>query len=99
MVANLLREFAIEVHEGVGQTGVVGVLTRGSSGKAIGLRADMDALHVQEKNTFDYRSQHDGKMHACGHDGHTAMLLGAAKHLASGAVVAGAVPIHGSVDL
>jgi len=81
-VASLLREFGLEVHQAVGRTGVVGVLRRGASPRAIGLRADMDALLIQEQNEFEYRSQHDGRMHACGHDGHTAMLLGAARYLA-----------------
>jgi amidohydrolase len=80
-VSNLLESFGLEVHTGIGQTGVVAVLRNGTSDLAIGLRADMDALQIQEMNTFDYRSQHDGKMHACGHDGHSTMLLGAAKHL------------------
>lgn len=83
MVADLLRSFGLEVHTGIGTTGVVGVLRRGSSNRMIGLRADMDALAINEQNTFDHRSQVEGKMHACGHDGHTAMLLGAARHLAS----------------
>ncbi len=81
-VAELLRSFGVDVHEGVGKTGVVGILKRGSGNKKIGLRADMDALAIHEQNTFSHRSQHDGKMHACGHDGHTTMLLGAAKRLA-----------------
>jgi amidohydrolase len=81
-VATLLDEFGLEVHRGVGGTGVVGVLRRGAGAASIGLRADMDALAITEKNSFAHRSRHDGKMHACGHDGHTAMLLGAAKHLA-----------------
>ena len=83
-VAEKLAEFGIEVHRGLATTGVVGVLDgqRNASGRAIGLRADMDALHIQELNGFDHRSRHDGRMHACGHDGHTAMLLGAAKYLA-----------------
>jgi hippurate hydrolase len=81
-VAGLLEEFGIEVHRGVGKTGVVGVLQRGSSARALGLRADMDALLIHEQNEFEYRSVHDGRMHACGHDGHTAMLLGAARYLA-----------------
>ena len=82
-VAGKLAEFGIEVHRGLATTGVVGLLDGRSnaSGRAIGLRADMDALHIQELNDFDHRSRHDGKMHACGHDGHTAMLLGAAKYL------------------
>src|SRR3546814_4727531 len=83
-VAAKLAEFGIAVHRGLATTGVVGVLDGHSkaSGRAIGLRADMDALHIQELNDFDHRSRHDGRMHACGHDGHTAMLLGAAKYLA-----------------
>ena len=81
-VATLLREWGLEVHTAVGRTGVVGVLRRGSGNRAIGLRADMDALRIQEQNTFAHRSQHDHVMHACGHDGHTTMLLGAAKYLA-----------------
>jgi hippurate hydrolase len=83
-VAGKLAEFGIAVHRGLATTGVVGVLDGQSnrSGRAIGLRADMDALHIQELNGFDHRSRHDGRMHACGHDGHTAMLLGAAKYLA-----------------
>lgn len=81
-VAAKLKEFGIEVHRGLGETGVVGTLKRGTSPVAIGLRADMDALFIHEENTFDYCSTVDGKMHACGHDGHTAMLLGAASHLA-----------------
>lgn len=78
VVAEFLRELGLEVHEGIGQTGVVGVLRKGSSGKSIGLRADMDALPIIEQGTPDYISQNAGVMHACGHDGHTTMLLGAA---------------------
>jgi amidohydrolase len=70
------------VHRGIGKTGVVGVLKRGSGTRSVGLRADMDALPIQEVNTFEHRSRNQGKMHACGHDGHTAMLLGAARYLA-----------------
>lgn len=81
-VAAKLREFGLEVAEGVGGTGVVGTLTRGSSNRAIALRADMDALRIAEHGELPYRSQNPGVMHACGHDGHTAMLLGAAKLLA-----------------
>ncbi|HLU79467.1 MAG TPA: M20 aminoacylase family protein [Burkholderiaceae bacterium] len=83
-VAALLREWGLEVHEGLAGTGVVGVL-RGALGEgpAIGLRADMDALHVTELNEVDHASTHVGRMHACGHDGHTTMLLGAARHLAA----------------
>jgi hippurate hydrolase len=82
-VAQLLEEFGLEVHTGIGNTGVVGVLKMGNSERMLGMRADMDALRIHEQNSFDHRSQHDGKMHACGHDGHTAMLLGAAQYLAS----------------
>ena len=80
-VAELLSEWGIETHEGIGGTGVVGVLRRGDSNRTIGLRADMDALLIAEQNTFEHCSKIPGKMHACGHDGHTAMLLGAANHL------------------
>ncbi|MBI3513493.1 MAG: amidohydrolase [Proteobacteria bacterium] len=82
MVAAKLGEFGIEVHRGIGQTGLVGVLRIGNSHRSIGLRADMDALPILEANRFDHRSRHDGRMHACGHDGHTTMLLGAARYLA-----------------
>ncbi len=81
-VASLLRDFGLEVHKGIAKTGVVGVLKKGSSNKSIGIRADMDALPIQETNTFNYKSKIENRMHACGHDGHTTMLLGAAKHLA-----------------
>ena len=81
-VEKLLNSFGYEVHSGIGKTGMVGILKNGSSKKSIGIRADMDALPVKEVNEFKYKSQHPGKMHACGHDGHTVMALGAAKHLA-----------------
>ncbi len=82
-VATKLREFGLdEVIEGVGGTGVVGTLRRGSGNRSIALRADMDALKITEQGDRTYRSQNSGVMHACGHDGHTAMLLGAAKTLA-----------------
>jgi amidohydrolase len=81
-VADLLESFGIEVHRGLATTGVVGSLQAGTSGKSIGLRADLDALPLLEKNNFDHCSVNDGKMHACGHDGHTVMLLGAARYLA-----------------
>jgi hippurate hydrolase len=81
-VAALLEEFGLEVHRGVGGTGVIGVLRRGQGNRAIGLRADMDALPIQEANDFPHRSVNDGVFHGCGHDGHTAMLLGSAKCLA-----------------
>ena len=82
VVAKLLESFGLEVHRGLAETGVVGVLKGTPGGGSIGLRADMDALPIQEQNGFDHCSRHDGVMHACGHDGHTAMLLGAAKYLA-----------------
>ena len=81
-VAAKLRAFGYIPHQGLGGTGVVASLTVGSRPKSIALRADMDALLIDEANTFTYRSQSPGKMHACGHDGHTTMLLGAAKYLA-----------------
>ena len=81
LVAKRLAEFGIEVHRGIGKTGVVGVLRSGSSKRSVGLRADMDCLPIQEANTFAHRSTSPGKMHACGHDGHTTMLLGAARYL------------------
>ena len=82
VVAQQLAAFGIAVHRGLGKTGVVGTLKVGTGKGAIGLRADMDALPVQEANTFAHCSTHAGRMHACGHDGHTAVLLGAAKYLA-----------------
>ena len=83
VVAGMLTAFGLEVHRGLAKTGVVGTLRAGSGKRAIGLRADLDALHIREQNTFAHRSNYDGKMHACGHDGHTTMLLGAAKYLAA----------------
>jgi len=91
LVAQRLQQWGIEVHRGVGKTGVVGVLRAGESARTVGLRADMDALPVQELNEFDHRSTHPGRMHACGHDGHTAMLLGAARHLAQSRAFDGTV--------
>src|SRR5438445_6313014 len=84
LVADKLASWGIEVHRGLAKTGVVGVVKgRGtSSGRAIGLRADMDCLPMHETGGVPYRSRHDGRMHACGHDGHTTMLLGAARYLA-----------------
>ncbi|MBW9334072.1 amidohydrolase [Herbaspirillum sp. RU 5E] len=82
VVAQKLTEWGIPVVRGLGVTGVVGIIKKGDSPRAIGLRADMDALPMSEINTFDHASRHPGKMHACGHDGHTAMLLGAARYLA-----------------
>ena len=75
IVADKLKQFGLEVHRGLAKTGVVGVLRSGTSRRAIGLRADMDALDVHETNSFDHKSTIPGKMHACGHDGHTVMLL------------------------
>jgi amidohydrolase len=82
VVAAKLAEWGIEVHRGVGGTGVVGVLRSGNGEQAIGLRAVMDALPIQEANDLGYSSRNAGRMHACGHDGHTTMLLGAARYLA-----------------
>ena len=82
IVAKKLEEWGIEVHRGVGITGVVGVLRNGNGQASVGLRADMDALPILEAAELSYASQNAGKMHACGHDGHTTMLLGAAKYLA-----------------
>src|ERR1041385_2601716 len=83
VVAEKLAEYGCEVHRGLATTGVVGTIRRGNSLRAIGLRADMDCLPMQELNEFPHRSTHDGQMHACGHDGHTTMMLGAARHLAA----------------
>ena len=83
IVAAKLAEWGIEVHRGLGQTGVVGIIQSGTSERAMGLRADMDALPMTEANTFAHASTYPGKMHACGHDGHTAMLLAAAQYLAT----------------
>ena len=83
LVAAKLTEWGIPIHRGLGTTGVVGIVKAGNSNRAIGLRADMDALPMQEFNTFDHASVLPGKMHACGHDGHTAMLLAAAQHFAT----------------
>ena len=92
IVADKLQSWGIEIHRGLAKTGVVGTLRGNRKGqKTIGLRADMDALHLQEKNGFDYASVIDNKMHACGHDGHTTMLLGAAQHLAAAPDFAGTV--------
>ena len=82
VIAKALTDWGIPIHRGLGKTGVVGIVKNGSSARAVGLRADIDALPMTEHNHFAHASQHPGKMHACGHDGHTAMLLGAAKHLA-----------------
>ena len=83
IVAQKLTDWGIPIHRGLGTTGVVGSVKAGTSSRAIGLRADMDALPMQERNTFAHASTVPGKMHACGHDGHTAMLLAAAQYLAT----------------
>jgi hippurate hydrolase len=92
LVAELLKSFGVSVDRGIAQTGVIGTL-KGSrpSDRAIALRADMDALHINEHNDFPHASVHPGRMHACGHDGHTAMLLGAARHLAETRNFAGTI--------
>jgi amidohydrolase len=91
-VAAKLESFGIKVQRGIGRTGLVGTLSKGKdTGRAIGLRADMDALDMQEETNVEYKSVFPGKMHACGHDGHTAMLLGAAKFLSSGETFSGTV--------
>jgi len=91
IVAAKLQEWGLEVTRGLGKTGLVGTLRKGNSVKAIGLRADMDCLPMDERNDFEHRSQNPGRMHACGHDGHTAMLLGAAKVLSETKNFEGAV--------
>jgi amidohydrolase len=92
LVASKLREWGIAVEEGIGKTGVVGTLKGKRPGqRAVGLRADMDALFIEEENTFAHASTVPGKMHACGHDGHTTMLLGAARYLAENPDFAGTV--------
>jgi len=85
IVAAYLKKLGIETHTGLAKTGVVGVIrgNKNLSGRAVGLRADMDCLPMHESNHFEYKSKHEGRMHACGHDGHTTMLLGAAQYLAS----------------
>jgi len=83
LVVEYLKKLGIEVHTGLAKTGVVGVIRgKKSGGRGIGLRADMDCLPLHESNSFDYKSRVQGRMHACGHDGHTTMLLGAARYLA-----------------
>ena len=81
IVAEKLESFGIEVETGIAGTGVVGTLKKGTGNRSIGLRADLDALLINEANNFEHKSKNSGKMHACGHDGHTVMLLGAAKYL------------------
>ena len=91
-VAERLESFGITVERGIAGTGVIGTLRGSVEGRrAIALRADMDALHIDEQNAFSHASQERGRMHACGHDGHTAMLLGAAKHLAETRNFAGTI--------
>jgi hippurate hydrolase len=82
IVARELTAYGLEVHRGLAETGVVGILRKGNGAASIGLRADMDALPLMEKNEFPHRSRHEGQMHACGHDGHTTTLLGAARYMA-----------------
>ena len=82
VIAKALTDWGIPIHRGLGKTGVVGIVKNGTSTRAVGLRADIDALPMTEHNQFAHASTHPGKMHACGHDGHTAMLLAAARHLA-----------------
>ena len=91
IVAGKLESFGMEVHRGLAKTGVVGVLEGAPGGRTIALRADMDALPILERSDAAHRSVHDGKMHACGHDGHTTMLLGAARYLAETRNFAGTV--------
>ena len=81
VIAKQLTDWGVPIHRGMGTTGIVAIFKNGTSDRAVGLRADMDALPITEFNTFDHKSTVPGKMHACGHDGHTAMLLAAAKHL------------------
>jgi amidohydrolase len=83
VIAKALTEWGIPVHRGLGTTGVVGIVKNGNSNRAVGLRADIDALPMTERNRFEHASRHAGKMHACGHDGHTAMLLAAARHFST----------------
>ena len=90
-IADKLESFGVKVVRGIGKTGVLGILRKGGGLNSIGLRADMDALKIQEQNEFAYRSQYDGMMHACGHDGHSAMLLGAAEYLADRVTFSGTV--------
>lgn len=88
-IAEKLSSIGIPIHRGLGGTGIVGTLTGTKGGRAVGFRADMDALPIQEQNVFGHRSKHSGVMHACGHDGHVAMLLGAAKMLAANRALEG----------
>ncbi|MDG1303263.1 MAG: M20 family metallopeptidase [Pseudomonadales bacterium] len=90
-IADKLESFGVKVVRGIGKTGVLGILRKGGGLNSIGLRADMDALKIKEQNEFAYRSQYDGMMHACGHDGHSVMLLGAAEYLADRVTFSGTV--------
>ncbi len=90
-IAQQLQSFGLNIHRGLAKTGIVASLTKGNSCKKIALRADMDALFIQEQNNLSYRSRHQGRMHACGHDGHSAMLLGAANYLSNKADFNGTV--------
>lgn len=83
LIASRLEGFGCDVHRGIAKTGVVGRLKLGNSGRSVGLRAELDALPILEANGFAHRSRHEGRMHACGHDGHATMLLGAARYLAT----------------
>jgi amidohydrolase len=80
-VVEYLKKWGIETHTGLAKTGVVGIIRNGNSGRGVGLRADMDCLPMHETGSVPHRSKHEGRMHACGHDGHTTMLLGAARYL------------------
>ena len=91
LVIEILKDLGIEVRSGIGGTGVIGIMKKGNGGKSIGLRADLDALPLREESALPYKSVYDKKMHACGHDGHTAMLLGAAKRLAQNEEFSGTV--------
>ncbi|WP_298921435.1 amidohydrolase, partial [uncultured Bosea sp.] len=91
LVADSLREWGVEVTENVGKTGVVGVIRGNRPGRAVGLRADMDCLALEETTNLPYSSKNPGRMHACGHDGHTTMLLAAARYLAENRDFAGTV--------
>ena len=91
LIAAYLEKLGLEVHCGIGRTGVVGVLRRGTSGHSVGLRADMDALGVTEQTGLPYASRNPGVFHGCGHDGHVAMLLGAAEHLVNAGDIDGTI--------
>lgn len=88
LIAEKLRSYGLDVYQNIAKTGVIGVLKKGM-GPSIAFRADMDALHISEENSFNYSSKVSGKMHACGHDGHSAMLMGAAKFLSTDSSICG----------